>query len=86
MRNTAVRVSLDIFILAGLFLLPWWVVCLSVLALFLLFRAPEGLLAGPLLDALYPDAFFDAAFFFTLLFLLFLGASQYLRRYIIMYD
>jgi len=87
MRKIVLRAGLDILLLLSVFLLPWWFIVGAIIVFSSLLIAPEVVLAGVIMDALYGGSFFpDFALFFTILFLSLFIIIQFLKRYIIIYN
>lgn len=87
MRKISLRTGLDILLLLSIFLLPWWFVVAATIIFSIVLIAPEVILAGLIMDALYGGSFFfDFALFFTVLFLSLFIAIQFFKRYIIVYN
>ena len=87
MRKIALRTGLDMLLLLSVFLLPWWFVVGAIIVFSGLLIAPEVVLVGVIMDALYGGSFiFDFALFFTILFLSLFIIIQFFKRYIIIYN
>jgi hypothetical protein len=85
-KKIVVRIFLEAILFLSIFVLPWWAVVMGAIIIFLLFQAPEVIVIGVFLDALYGGSIFTVEFAFTIFFLLLFLVSRFLRQYIIIFE
>lgn len=83
------RVIFDVFLVAFIFLLPWWIVLiLSIIGLFIFKSFYEFIVASIIIYLLYSvplDTFFNKSIFVYAGIIIFYLIAEYLRRHIILY-
>ena len=84
------RIALDLLLLIGLFVFPWWASMLVVLVLLFYFKHfYEAIAAGIILDALYAapiGTLSDFQLVFTLGAIVFVGVVAYIKTKIRLYE
>jgi len=89
MKNVVIRIVLDVILFMSVYLFPWWLIILGVLMALFINSAPELIVIGLLLDALYDGAsptLPNFQFTFTALFIIMFFSVEFLKRYIILYE
>jgi len=87
--NLLQRIAIDLLLIVGAYLLPWWIILIAVIFVLFLFAIPEVVLIGVLLDALHAvpiPFYFEFEFIFTTLFIVLILAVTLVKRKLITYS
>ena len=87
-RRNLLRIALNMFMLAALLWLPWYVMLIIALPLVFYYRAYEVLVwgvAGDMLYAVSSPPFLGLPIFFTVLFVVLFLSAEYAKRFLVFY-